>query len=356
MIEEPGTIVVNATALDGSGALTVLRQFLAAVPENDRIEWIVFISPDIEIESPRATVRLVPVKGVKPMIQRLKWDMFGVRRWLRREGIKPAAAISLQNTGFRTGYNIPNYIYYHQSITLTPYRWSLFKKSERKLWFYKNVYPIVIRLFLNRRTRIFVQLEYIKERFARKFRISSNRIYVISPLIHLPVANDIPPMDLPQDTINLFYPATAFSYKNHSVVIDALNRIKSRKFVLWLTVPEGTFAFAGERVREVGVLSFDKMVSMYAAVDAVVFPSYIETYGLPLLEAAALGVPVIAADLPYAREVLDGYAGGTVVEYSNADEWAAAIGKISKKRRFPPFEPERKASWDRLFAIITHKC
>ena len=47
MIEEPGTIVVNATALDGSGALTVLRQFLAAVPENDRIEWIVFISPYI---------------------------------------------------------------------------------------------------------------------------------------------------------------------------------------------------------------------------------------------------------------------------------------------------------------------
>ncbi len=63
MIEEPGTIVVNATALDGSGALTVLRQFLAAVPENDRIEWIVFISPDIEIEEPACDGAFGPGQG-----------------------------------------------------------------------------------------------------------------------------------------------------------------------------------------------------------------------------------------------------------------------------------------------------
>ncbi|MGC9163570.1 MAG: glycosyltransferase, partial [Thiomonas sp.] len=36
---------------------------------------------------------------------------------------------------------------------------------------------------------------------------------------------------------------------------------------------------------------------------ALLFPSFVEGYGLPLVEAMTLGVPVIASDLPAFREV-----------------------------------------------------
>ena len=40
----------------------------------------------------------------------------------------------------------------------------------------------------------------------------------------------------------------------------------------------------------------------------MIFPSLCETLGLPLQEAMSAGLPVLAADLPYAREVCGDYA------------------------------------------------
>ena len=39
----------------------------------------------------------------------------------------------------------------------------------------------------------------------------------------------------------------------------------------------------------------------------MIFPSYIETYGLPLAECRQTGNPILAADTPFARQILKGY-------------------------------------------------
>ncbi len=57
------------------------------------------------------------------------------------------------------------------------------------------------------------------------------------------------------------------------------------------------------RVRSLGDTPQDALPDVYLAHDAFVFPSLVESYGHPLVEAMASGVPVLAADLGYAREV-----------------------------------------------------
>ena len=55
----------------------------------------------------------------------------------------------------------------------------------------------------------------------------------------------------------------------------------------------------------------------------MVFPSFTEGYGMPVVEALALGVPVIANDLAVFRE----FSGG-IPEYVNVDRpdlWAQVI-------------------------------
>lgn len=54
---------------------------------------------------------------------------------------------------------------------------------------------------------------------------------------------------------------------------------------------------------ESGTLSDDDVRSLYQMADTLFFPSTQEGYGLPLIEAALHGVPVVCSDIPAHREV-----------------------------------------------------
>lgn len=50
-------------------------------------------------------------------------------------------------------------------------------------------------------------------------------------------------------------------------------------------------------------LSFDEVIKLYKHALFVSFPSKYEGFGMPILEANALGVPVVAGDIPVLHEV-----------------------------------------------------
>jgi glycosyltransferase involved in cell wall biosynthesis len=62
---------------------------------------------------------------------------------------------------------------------------------------------------------------------------------------------------------------------------------------------------------------------------ALLAPSFLEGYGLPVVEALSLGTPVIASDIPVHHDAGDGFV--DFIDPLNGGEWLAAIAAHSQR-------------------------
>lgn len=83
---------------------------------------------------------------------------------------------------------------------------------------------------------------------------------------------------------------------------------------------------AGGQVRALGRVADDELAVILRRASVLVAPSRAEGFGLPVVEAMALGTPVIASDIPVLAEVAGGAA--VLVSPGDADALAGAIGDL----------------------------
>jgi glycosyltransferase involved in cell wall biosynthesis len=98
---------------------------------------------------------------------------------------------------------------------------------------------------------------------------------------------------------------------------------------------------------ESGTLSDDHVRGLYQMADALFFPSTQEGYGLPLIEAALHGVPVVCSDIPAHREVAVG------AKFFSLEEPAGLIAEKIRENASIQARMERRAlirrlSWERI--------
>ena len=72
----------------------------------------------------------------------------------------------------------------------------------------------------------------------------------------------------------------------------------------------------------------DSMEKIYSQVDCVVLPSYREGMPRSILEAGAMGLPVIATDVPGCRNIVTDGFNGLLCEARSCGSLADAMGRI----------------------------
>lgn len=126
--------------------------------------------------------------------------------------------------------------------------------------------------------------------------------------------------------------------KGQDTLIRALSQVPSVRLLLIgsgeLRDQLGELAAAqgvADRVSFCGEVSGNDVSRYLHAADAFVFPSRWETFGLAVVEAASVGLPIIASDIPVLREVL--YNGdepcATFVPVDQPELWASQMARLA---------------------------
>ena len=357
-------VLVNATALSASGALTILRQFLTNAANDKQRVYLCFVPEKIELQS---FDNIIYEKiNKESFLGRVLWDKFGVSRYIKFNKLKPCKVISLQNTSVRSEF--PQIIYVHQPIPFSNIKIK-FNFQNLKFLMYKYIYSFFI--FSNSKNSTFVvQTNWMKDAILEKNKdISEDRVFVISPTIDIRERNTCCER-INSQKLKVIYPATPIFYKNHEIILDAMKLLSSQSqlgdMIFQVTFhPESYPEFVKkmkilgleENIEFLGVLPYEKLMKEYEQASAVVFPSYLETFGLPLAEAAVLGKLIICSDLPYTHDVLNGYRNVKYVRYDNASAWSQELLKIveaDKNYNFDgqKFDFKQSSSWNDFFKLI----
>lgn len=64
-------------------------------------------------------------------------------------------------------------------------------------------------------------------------------------------------------------------------------------------------AVQGMRIEDLGQIPHSDVLAAYRRAGALIFPSYAESFGIPLIEARAAGLPILAPELDYVRDVCE---------------------------------------------------
>ncbi|QKV61491.1 glycosyltransferase family 4 protein [Pseudomonas sp. 43A] len=157
--------------------------------------------------------------------------------------------------------------------------------------------------------------------------------------------------------------------KNHTYLLDALERAwaKGSKARLCIVGKIGWKCEALiERIRQhpelnrrlfmYNSLSDKSLEHAYSHATALVFPSYVEGFGLPLVEAMQRGLPAMASDIPVFREI-----GGDYMAYfdlATPQSLTDLVVDMERTQRFPAplgLEQWRWLSWREASAQLVER-
>ncbi|MCF1339922.1 glycosyltransferase [Enterobacter asburiae] len=358
-------MVVSATALASGGALTILRQFVSHASK-DNNKYLIFVPQGLHL--PKYDNIIYIENERKGWFKRIYWDWFGCKSFLKKKCINVKKVISLQNSSLNVPYE--QIIYLHQPIPFSEIH-SFFKNlsvDNFKLFLYKTFYSFFIFKFVSKSTIFVVQTDWMKTGVLKRCnKLSPEQIEIIKPDIKA-FTSSVELDGFIKEENTLLYPATPLSYKNHMIILKALSLLKKSynrydiKFKV--TFNKGLYKnfddyiarnALEENVEYLGVLSYQDLQKIYEKATIIVFPSYIESYGLPLIEAASLGKKIICSDLPYSRDVLSGYEGAIFVDYNSEIDWAQEIHTALQQGsdyHYKKFENDSRSSWPQFFELL----
>ncbi len=308
------TIVVSAVNIRKGGTLTILRdclRYLSALSVGGGYRIVALVHkkelvlyPDIEYVEMPWTVRnwIFRLWCEYVTMHRISKELSPVYLWLSLHDTTPRVNARRQCVYCQTSFPF--------------YRW----KPRDFVFDYKIVLfsmftSFAYRINVNRNTYLIVQQVWLGKSIGRICHVSEKR-FILSPPERQQIAAPIMKI---HDCRTFLFASTPDVHKNFELLCRAAEKLEQEKgrgcFRVYLTISGKENRYARwlyrkwgkvDSIKFVGFLDKETLERYYRESDCLVFPSRIETWGLPISEFSPYGKPMLLADLPYAHETAGG--------------------------------------------------
>lgn len=233
------------------------------------------------------------------------------------------------------GGNLP--LNYRGPSVVTVHDLAIFEHPE---WFPRQrisvnvLYPKTVRTA----SRLIAVSEATKNDLHRRFPSSRSKTSVVYPGVEIP-AETVEDVELTYDLKRpyILFLGTIEPRKNVEGLIKAYLKLSVEYDLIIAGAPGWKYGGAMRaisdaakkthgRVRDLGYVPHAAKFELMRRASAFVFPTFYEGFGLPVLEALALGVPVVASDIPAIREVTGDAA--VLVDPTDSDAIARGIQSV----------------------------
>lgn len=318
-------ILVYDVAAEKGGAASIVEYFYQK-HLNDKSNHYYYLLSTYQLdEAENITVINIPsIK--KSWFHRIVFDYIGSRDILKKYHIDQV--ISLQNLSLPS-YKGRQVVYVHNALPFSEYRFGILE--DTKLWVYQNIIGLLMYKSIKMSDKVIVQTEWMKKAVIEQCGIEANKIEVDFPEVY--VQKTLKYNYIANKNI-FFYPANESIFKNHKIIIDACKILISNgctnfEVVFTLNGNENDDILkirneaekSGINVKWEGVIPRQKVFEWYEK-SVLLFPSYIETIGLPIYEAMQVGTPIIITTCEYAQSIAKEYPWKKSFKYNNANQLA----------------------------------
>jgi glycosyltransferase involved in cell wall biosynthesis len=334
-------IVFSGVNLVSGGTLSVFKDVLSELSryfsndENFVIYAIVHDKKDFENLS---NIRFIEFpKAKKSYMHRLfheywKFNLFAQKNnidiWISMHDITPRLK------------NVKQFVYCHNPAPLDSIK-------LRTLWYepkhflFTLFYGILYGINIKKNHKVIVQQNWLREHFAHRYNLDLKKIIVAHPEVVIPNVSQ----NIKVDDNHFFYPTFSRPFKNIELICEVFMQLWARGHKVKLTVTiDGTENNYSKRIYNkfkhceniyfVGRVSRDDVYEYYQKCTGLVFPSQLETWGMPLSEFKYFEKVMFVANEKYAFETLSGAKKVILCETTNIKSWISNIelylkGKVS---------------------------
>jgi glycosyltransferase involved in cell wall biosynthesis len=360
-------IIISAINLRTGGTLTILNDCLNFVDEylykNYRILVLVH-RKDVIIKTKNLDFIEFP-NSVKSYFFRFYYEYIYFKYLSKRK--KPYLWFSLHDMTPNVEANI-RAVYCHNP---TPFYKISFKEFlfDKKSFLFYLFYKYIYRINIHKNDYVVVQQNWLKEEFLKMYKIKN--CIVSYPSIPIRNVNEID-LNLEKNSkLTLFYPSFPRVFKNIELICEVMEKlIKYKDIELILTINGSENKYSkylykkyckNKNIKFIGLQTRKRIFELYEVSDCLIFPSKLETWGLPLSEYKIFNKPILVSNLEYAKETIGNYKKVKFFNPNNVEELAKIIIDLYlKKLKYDEVKNKKLKSdiflgWDQLFKKLLIK-